>query len=250
MSAHLFHFKQFTIQQDQCAFKVGTDGVLLGAWANVANVTRVLDIGTGTGLLALMMAQRLPLAQIEAVEIDALSVVQAVENVQGSPWQDRVCIMHTAVQNFTNLAHHKYDLIVSNPPFFGKVDGVAAPEQRRRDARQTNALDHQTLVDCVARLLTENGRFSTILPVIAGHALRTYAETKGLFCVRETAVFPMLNKPQHRVLLEFNRQPQPIITQNLIIETARHHYYTDAFSALTRPFYITIRRNRLESNCC
>ncbi|MCP5097650.1 MAG: methyltransferase [Chloroflexi bacterium] len=240
MAIKPFQFKQFTIQQDRCAFKVGTDGILLGAWADVAGVERVLDIGTGSGLLALMLAQRLPLAQVDAVEIDPNSAQQAMENVQASPWAERVKVWQTAVQTHTASGTQPYDLIISNPPFFDVKSNMVAPQIGRQQARQTTMLDHNTLLDCVMALLGGNGRFCTILPVLAGALLIAYAAEKGLSCVRKTAVRPVAHKPPHRLLLQFEQTQQPMQEDELIIETAQRHHYSDEFITLTEAFYLKL----------
>ncbi len=245
MPAHVFHFKQFSIYQDRCAFKVGTDGILLGAWANETpalnaaevTVSRVLDIGTGTGLIALMLAQRLPQATIDALEIDEQSAAQAAENVAQSPWPDRVSVTNTAVQDFSKHIQQTYDLIVSNPPFFPFKHSLAAVG-RRENTRQTTQLSHKALLGCVDRLLGENGRFCTILPVSVTEQFCRLAALENLYCTKETAVRPVPTKPPHRRLLQFERTPKPMQTNDLIIETGTRHHYSPDFITLTQSFYL------------
>lgn len=247
MPAHVFHFKQFSIYQDRCAFKVGTDGILLGAWAaktpalNQAEtaVSHALDIGTGTGLIALMLAQRFPQAVIDAIEVDAQSAAQAAENVAQSPWADRVSVINTAVQAFKGHTQQSYDLIVSNPPFFSSAHNLAA-EGRREGTRQTTQLSYKDLLHCVNRLLGENGRFCTILPSSASDSFCQLAAVENLHCTKKTAVRPVPHKPPHRHLLQFERTPHPTQTNDLIIETAIRHHYTPDFIALTNSFYLNI----------
>ncbi len=157
----MFRFKQFTIHQDRTAMKVGTDGVLLGAWASLdGEESNILDIGAGTALIALMMAQRNPLSHIDAIEIDEASADQAAENIAASPWRDRISLYKCAVQEFES--HRKYDLIVSNPPFF--CNSLLPPKAERSAARHTITLSFEDLLFAVERLLSDGGRFALILP--------------------------------------------------------------------------------------
>ena len=160
MANPFFTFKQFTIRHDRCAMKVGTDGVLLGAWTSVDHSHRLLDIGTGTGLIALMLAQRCPQAFITAIDIDAEAVEQARENALSSPWKDRVEVLLQDICTFP--ANQQFDTIVSNPPYF--IDSLKCPDDQRNTARHTDTLDAERLLASVARLLTDDGRFSIILP--------------------------------------------------------------------------------------
>ncbi|MEM7116427.1 MAG: methyltransferase [Chloroflexota bacterium] len=240
-----FRFKQFAIQQERSAFKVGTDGILLGAWATVAGAKQALDIGTGTGLLALMLAQRNVDLQIDAVELDAASSVQAAENVASSPWGERIQVRQTAVQAFTPT--YTYDLIITNPPFYPAEQHSLAPNKARRQARQTTTLPYAVLLENVARLLGANGRFCLILPTETGHWFVAQAEEWGLRCVRETAVRPTPSKEAHRLLLELGwgkgeMAKRPFKSTSLTIETERRHYYTKEFKALTGDFYLNLDR--------
>ncbi|MCA9963417.1 MAG: methyltransferase [Anaerolineales bacterium] len=234
--AQKFQFQQFAIRQERCGFKVGTDGVLLGAWADVAGRQRALDIGTGTGLLALMLAQRNPALRVDAVELEADAAAQAAENGAASPWGERVRVWQTAVQDFHPTT--RYDLIVSNPPFFAADQHLAAPDLARRQARQTATLSFADLLDSVVRLLGENGRFCLILPVAAGREFVQLAGERGLWCGRETAVFPTPSKPAHRLLLELGWEKHEPVYDRLTIETEQHHVYTRAFGGLTANFYV------------
>ena len=156
-----FKFKQFAVEQDDVAMKVGTDGVLLGAWANTDNAKRILDIGTGTGVIALQMAQRNPVAQIHAVEIDETAAHRARANFDLSPWAERMNVEQTAVQEFSPA--EKFDLIVSNPPYF--VDSLLPPDAKRSTARHTHDLSFEELDSAVCQLLADDGLFALILPV-------------------------------------------------------------------------------------
>jgi tRNA1Val (adenine37-N6)-methyltransferase len=158
-----FRFKQFTVEQDKCAMKVGTDALLLGAWADCSHATRVLDIGTGTGVLALMLAQRAPQAHIDAIEIDAAAAEQATQNVARSPWQSRVTVYEVSLQQFAAANPLPiYDFIVSNPPFFHQ--SLKTPDPQRAQARHTDSLLHDVLLHNTAQLLLPNGSCCFVLP--------------------------------------------------------------------------------------
>lgn len=231
----MFRFKQFTIRQDRCPMKVGTDGVLLGAWVSTSAADRwVLDIGTGTGLIALMLAQRLPGACIAGVDID--SVEQARENAAASPWGDRLTFHTCAVQAFYDAP---FDLIVSNPPFF--VDSLTCPDAGRTAARHAVHLTFEELCDAVLRLLTPAGRFALILPMQeAGRFLEVCAGR--LQPVRRTDVRTTPRHPAKRSLLELMRPAAAAAAgferTELIIGTGEHECYTPEYRALTRDFYL------------
>ena len=228
----MFRFKQFTIRQDRCPMKVGTDGVLLGTWVSTSAADRrVLDIGTGTGLIALMLAQRLPGACIAGVDID--SVEQARENAAASPWGDRLTFHTCAVQAFYDAP---FDLIVSNPPFF--VDSLTCPDAGRTAARHAVHLTFEELCDAVLRLLTPAGRFALILPVQeAGRFLEVCAGR--LQPVRRTDVRTTPRHPAKRSLLRPAAAAAAGFERTeLIIGTGEHECYTPEYRALTRDFYL------------
>ena len=162
----IFNFKQFSIEQDQCPMKVGTDGVLLGAWVDTSNTENILDIGTGTGLIAIMLAQRTQTAQIDAVEIDNHACSQAQANMEASPWNDRLKSIESSIQDFAKLSQTEYDLIVSNPPFF--TGGTLSAQNDRNNVRHTVKLPNGELLSSARRLLKKDGRFCVVLPLIEG----------------------------------------------------------------------------------
>ena len=164
MSNPFFKFKRFTVYHDRCAMKVGTDGVLLGAWTDVEGVRSVLDVGTGTGLIALMLSQRCD-AAVQAIDIDEDAVIQARENVKNSPWPEQIEVRQEDVREFAETCGRRFDLIVSNPPYF--TEKVMCPEQRRNAARHTEGLAFSELAAAVSALLAEQGRFSVVLPSAA-----------------------------------------------------------------------------------
>ena len=229
----MFRFKQFTIHQDACAMKVGTDGVLLGALADVTAATHLLDIGTGTGLVALMLAQRNPSMSIDAIEIDSNAAKQAAENVAQSPWP-QIRVHCTALQTYT--ANQPYNLIVSNPPYF--VNSLKAPKAERTTARHTDSLSFNELVAGVDRLLSPSGKFWVILPADEQTNFCQLAQEKGLYPYRLIHVHPRAEKPAKRIVMGFSRTQITAQQEHLTIEKEQRHQYTDAFAQLTAPFYL------------
>lgn len=234
MSQSVFHFRHFTIHQDKCAMKVGTDGVLLGAWIQAAGSKRILDIGTGTGLIALMMAQKSN-AQIDAIDIDQDASVQAAENFNDSLWSDRLNAISGPVQEYAKESSEQYDLIVSNPPYF--MGAHPAPSEARNVARHMDEhLSIEELVEAVHRLLTENGRFCIILPYIEGSRFKSYASEHGLYPTRITKVITKTGKTEKRVLMEFAKSIIDCQEDEIILQDELGNY-TEQYRKLTTDFY-------------
>ena len=235
MSNNFFRFKQFTVFQDCCAMKVGTDGVLLGAWAEAYKRNNVLDVGTGTGLIALMIAQRNTNATIDAIDIDEGCVMQAKRNVFESPFSNRVDVQKSSFQDFAARNDNKYDLIVSNPPYFH--NSLKSPNLHRNYARHTDSLSFYEIISDGVSLLTESGSISLILPYEFKTSVLMHAKTVGLFAKRITNVFPLPHKPAKRFLIEFGMSDTECVEDNLIVELSQHKY-TDEYNALTNEFYL------------
>jgi len=214
--------------------KVGIDGVLLGVWASVENAKTILDIGTGTGLIALMLAQRSK-ASILAIDIEETAVLQASENINKSPWLDSVEVKQISLQNFAETAHDRFDLIVSNPPYF--VNSLKAPVQNRTTARHTDTLTHEELIENAIRLLTPNGRICLILPVLEGLQCIEFAKSKDLYCSKKVNVYPKPDIEAKRLLMEFSLQKTEMEVSELVIEIERHHYSPE-FARLAKDFYL------------
>lgn len=229
-----FRFKEFTVHQDRCAMKVGTDGVLLGAWAPVENAERLLDIGAGTGLVALMLAQRSEAEVIDAIEIEEEAFEQCVENFERSPWGDRLFCFHGDIQELAEEADAPYDLITCNPPFFETVPGKVDARAR---ARQQHSLDYETLIACAEALMSEQGTLALIAPYADQESLIYCAANFCLFPQRITEVWGHPKSGPKRVLIAFQRHPSEAQIDRLIIEQDRHQY-TEAYQALTRDFYL------------
>ena len=227
-----FRFKQFAVEQEDVAMKVGTDGVLLGAWADCDGAKCILDIGTGTGVIALQMAQRNPIAHIHAVEIDDTAAKRARANFDLSPWAERLTVEQTAVQEFAPA--EKFDLIVSNPPYF--VDSLLPPDAKRSTARHTHDLTFEELDSAVCRLLDDNGKFALILPVAE---FEKYLALTQLHLVRRCDVCPVEGGSTKRIMGEFAKQPTAEIEiETIAIERGRRGDYTDNYRALTKDFYL------------
>jgi len=233
-----FVFKQFEIYQDKCAMKVGTDGVLLGAWVDVSDVANALDIGTGTGVIAIMLGQRTEKAQIHAVEIDEVSFEQARRNMERPSWSERLKVFHTSIQNFHPAEPEHYDLIVSNPPFF--TGGTFSSNQQRNQVRHTVKMPHGDLLTAVRNLLAPSGRFCVVLPHIEGLRFQELAETYRLFCNRVTEVRPLPNKPVERLLLQFERRKAPVRRDELVLKKEGGKGWTKDYKDLTREFYLEV----------
>lgn len=231
-----FSFKKFTIHQDRCAMKVGTDGVLLGAWASLANKPySILDIGSGTGLIALQMAQRSHAEQIDAVEVNADAFEQCVENFEASAWSDRLFCYHASFQEFYNEVDDAYDLIVSNPPFY--VEEMSSGNKSRDISRQNQSLPFQELLQGASKLLSPKGSFATILPFKEEQNFLLLASKNGLFPNRITHVKGSPDSEIKRSLIQFSRKLSTPETNLLVIETERHQY-TEFYKELTKDFYI------------
>lgn len=234
--AEPFRFKQFSIHQDRCTMKVGTDGVLLGAWADVQNAEKILDIGTGSGVIAIMLAQRAERAEIHAVEVDGASAEQATENMQASPWSERLKVFHTSIQEYARSASGRYQLIVSNPPFFS--GGTFSHNQDRNSVRHTIKLPHGDLLSAVRNLLSSEGRFSLVLPYIEGLRFQELARNYNLYCTQVTEVMPKKDKPVERLLMQFERQVKPLVKDSLVIQNENRNEWTEDYVRLAGDFYL------------
>jgi tRNA1Val (adenine37-N6)-methyltransferase len=232
-----FQFKQFSIEQDRCAMKIGTDGVLLGAWAPIENNPfSILDIGAGTGIIALMLAQRSNAEQIDALEIDEEAYEQSVDNFENSPWSDRLFCFHAGLDEFVEEPEDEYDLIVSNPPFY--TDDYKSDNEQRDLARFADAMPFEDLIEAADLLLSENGIFAAIIPFKEEENFLALTKDYELFPVKITRVKGTPTTEIKRSLLAFSRKETiDFPTDELIIETARH-IYTPEYIALTKDFYL------------
>lgn len=243
VSSPFFRFKQFTVWHDRSALKVCTEACILGAYAEVTGAVRGLDIGTGTGLLALMAAQRNTAIHIDAVEIEEQNYLQAVNNVAQSPFAEQIAIHHTTIQEWAGRKENPiqtldvlpYDLIISNPPFF--ANHLRSPDQARNRALHTDTLTLEELAASVRRLLSADGRFVVLLPARETQLLAEVAAREGLWPTRRLEVFQRSDKPLFRMITTFERHDTQSVTETLYI----HHpdgTYSDAFRALLKEYYL------------
>ena len=267
-----FTFKQFEVRQERCAMKVGTDGVLLGAWARVEHCRRILDMGTGTGLVALMAAQRSQ-AHIVAIDLDADAVAQATENVAASPWADRIQVLEADARELANsqftihnsqlnhpeancplsvvnceLSTHLeancelsivncqlFDALLCNPPFF--ENSLKCPDSARTMARHTDTLSFDELARSAARLLSPEGELSVVIPYDRAHDMTVSAACHGLFATRQTVVVPVEGGKPKRILMAFTREGAAHAVETLCIQDAQR-VYTPAYIHLVEDFYL------------
>ncbi len=234
-----FQFKQFKIEQDQCAMKIGTDGVLLGAWVLPEYEPRnVLDIGTGTGVIALLLAQRFASSEIETIEIDESAYEQAVSNFENSPWGDRLFGYHASFQEFfQEVDDEKYDLIISNPPFFSPTQ--KSESDSRNKARFEDALPFEHLFYGASKLLHEEGLFAVIIPFDKEEIIIDVASKMHLFPSRITRVKGTSQSLIKRSLIQFQFQAVDVELSEIILEKQRH-VYTEEYTALVKDFYLKL----------
>ena len=233
----LFKFKKFAVNQDQCAMKIGTDAVLLGAWTPIDNQPKtILDIGTGTGIIALMLAQRGNAQQIDALEIDENAYEQAVDNFENSPWSERLFCFHAGLDEFVEEPEDEYDLIVSNPPFYS--EDYRSENVQRDLARFQEAMPFEDLIEAAALLLSENGIFTVIIPFKEEENFLALAKEYELFPIKITRVKGSHTTPIVRSLLAFKRYELAVLSADeLVIEISRHEY-TPEYIELTKEFYL------------
>ncbi len=235
MANNYFQFKQFTIHQEKSAMKVGTDGVLLGAWADCQKAAQILDIGTGTGLIAIMLAQRSD-AIIDAVELENNAACEAELNASACKWKNRIIVCNKSIQQFAAITNKKYDLIVSNPPYF--TQSQKTNNEARNFARHNDSLSVSDLFNAVDKLLAENGSFSLIIPTEALPLFLENAKSIGLTCYKKLWIWPTPEIKPKRILLSFSKQNINLKEHNLIIETTGRHRYSSEYKNLTKDFYL------------
>lgn len=242
-----FHFKQFTIEQDRCAMKIGTDGVLLGAWVSVENnPVSILDIGAGTGIIALQLAQRTNAETIDAIEIDAEAYEQCVDNFENSPWADRLFCYHASLEEFAAEVEDNFDLIISNPPFYRPLLPAAYPPMEekethssRRLARFNDALPFNELIKNASQLLSDIGIFAIIIPRNEEENFIKIASEVNLLPNRICRVRGTMVSDEKRSMIEFSFSNASPKAETLIIETSRHQY-TESYKNLVKDFYFNM----------
>ena len=232
----MFQFKQFEINQDKCAMKIGTDAVLLGAWSPIdATTFSILDVGAGTGILSLMLAQRCNAEQIDAIEIEENAFEQCISNFENSKWNDRLFCFHAGLDEFIAEPEQEYDLIISNPPFYS--EDYKSESAARDLARFEDALPFKDLIEAADLLLSENGIFTVIIPYKEEVKFCLLAREFDLYPFKITRVKGTEKSEIKRSLLAFTRIEKEILIDELVIEISRHHY-TEEYISLTKDFYI------------
>ena len=233
MSNSYFQFKQFRINQNKAAFKVGTDGVLLGACASVDKASHILDIGSGTGLIALMAAQRSN-ATIYAVEPDNDSFLQACENFRDSKWNNRINAFNERIQDFN--VDFRFDLILSNPPYF--VNSLKNPDKRSANARHNDDLPYNDMISSVIRLMATDGLFEIILPSNESKIFEELASANNLFCIKRFFFKPKPDQEPNRIVSSFALSKQEPVEKIITIETDKRYCFTPEYKDLTKDFYL------------
>lgn len=229
-----FFFKKFKVKHDKCAMKVGTDGVLLGAWANLERISQVLDVGTGTGLIALMLAQRRSSVTVLGIELDKQAVIQARENANTSLFEMQIQVEHKDFN--TDDFTQKFDLVISNPPFF--MNSLKTPKAERTQARHTDSLGPEVLIEKSYAVLSEEGQLAMIFPSESDSLIQEIAVRTGFFVGLKCHVFATVQSElPKRTLWQFTKMKCEPIESELVIEKSRH-VYTDEYIALTREFYL------------
>ena len=236
MSNDYFQFKNFKVRQHKTAMKVCTDSCILGAWVNAKSKKRILDIGTGTGLLALMLAQKYNVP-IDAVEINKDAAEQARENVNSSPWPDRITVFHDRIQDFKNTTPHEYDLIICNPPFY--TNYLVTRHPARNQALHNHDLPFEALVQSVGKLLSVYGNFYVLLPEKEAHGLERLAEHHQLFVNEKLQIRDKLGGNVLRVILRIQRAGVELLEHKLYIKN-RNGDYSHSFQRLLQPYYLNI----------
>jgi tRNA1Val (adenine37-N6)-methyltransferase len=232
-----FKFKQFSVQQDRCAMKIGTDAVLLGAWCPIDNNPfSVLDIGAGTGILSLMLAQRSNAEQIDSIEIDEEAYEQCVENFENSTWSDRLFCFHAGLDEFVDEPEDEYDIIISNPPFYS--EDYKTDSSQRDLARFQDALPFEDLIEATDLLLSENGIFAVIIPYKEEERFIDLCAEVELFPVKVTRVKGSHTTSIVRSLLAFKRYELSVLTADELVIEINRHEYTDDYTNLTKDFYL------------
>jgi len=235
MANSYFKFKKFTVHQEHAPFKITTDSVMLGAWAQIAGAKNILDIGTGTGILSLMAAQRSE-AVIVAIEPDPGSYMQAGLNFSDSPWHKRITLINTRVQDYFPAAGLLFDTVITNPPFY--IDSLPNPDAGKAIARHSLSLKHRQLLEAALRLMTSSGTLQLVLPVRETVIFIEMAASLGLHCKRKLNVKPTPEIPPSRVLMTLGRSQGSVEESTIIIEKEGRHHYSDEYVSLTEDFYL------------
>lgn len=230
-----FRFKQFSLTDAGCAMKIGTDGVLLGSIAATCSADNILDVGTGCGLIAMMIAQKSK-GKITAIDVDSEAVAVAGQNVKDSPWPEKIEVVHARFQDFAASNDQKFDMVVCNPPFF--QNSLLSPVAGRNVARHAGSLPPDDLLNGVKNIITPNGSFLLVAPAEQENFWLEAAEKEALFCHRLLRIFPKPDVKHKRIILGFSPFRRNLIFEELTIETGSRHQYTEEYKNLTRDYYL------------
>ncbi len=230
-----FHFKQFSVEDNRSTMKVGTDAVLLGAVANAEGVDVILEIGAGCGIVSLIMAQRSG-ATIDAVEIDHDSAEQARSNADRSPWAEKINIIHDSIQNYSVMASIRYDLIISNPPFFNC--SLKSPDKKRNLSRHNDSMSYKDLLAAAVRLMKEEASFWVILPSPEFDNFNQIANAASLHLQRKINIISKEGRKEHRVIMQFRKNVADPVTEKAITILDQSGKYTSDYKNLTQDFYL------------
>ena len=230
-----FQFKQFDIEDEASTMKVGTDAILLGSWVNTDNCRSILEIGTGSGVIALMLVQKTK-AKITALDIDSNSISQAKKNFSKSKLAEQIIVQNISFQDFIKSSDKTFDLIVSNPPFFNNL--LKSPKVKRNLAKHNDNLSYEDLIWGAKKILSENGSLYTIFPYSEGKAFREKAEINNLFCIKTLLIKPNIKKPVNRILFQFQFNKPAKIIENKITIRNENNSFSKEFVDLTKDYYL------------
>lgn len=233
-SQPIFRFKQFAVALDKCAMKVNTDGTLLGAWTDAAGAATILDIGTGTGVLAMMMAQKNQDAIIDAIDIDEAACIQAGENFNACLWHSRLSVKHVSLQDY--ITDRKYDIIISNPPYF--IDDSNGLDQRKNFAKHSITMTYEDLIAGIDRLMANEGRAFIVLPAFNLSILQEIAQKASLFIVQKTDVIAIKGKTPYVTLIRLERAQKKEFSHDTIMIQDADGTFTNQYKTLTKTFYL------------
>ncbi len=231
-----FQFKQFSINDDQSTMKVGTDGVLLGAWCDIRNAKSILDIGSGSGLISLMLAQRTE-ALISAIDIDENSVNQGKQNFQNSDWGNQLTAIHSSLKDFTKSENKKFDLIVSNPPFF--INALKSPFKNKTRSKHTDELSYQELAHGIANFMASDGRACLILPYTESKFFIDLALIENIYLNKQLIIKPKASRKFNRILMEFSFQKSKLEEKEIYLREENNEY-SEAYKSLCKNYYLNL----------
>ncbi len=234
----LFRFRQFSMHHHRSTMKIGTDAVLLGIWTAVEGATTILDVGTGSGVIALLLASRASHAAIDAVDIDEDSCREAAENFDRSPFKERMRVFHDDFQRFSASRNEKYDLIVSNPPFF--VNDMPSSHAKKVLARHTQTMDYRSLLKGAVKLLAPGGNFSLVLPYAQKQFFVSLAAERGLYLQREMLIFPKPCYPPNRINMQFGFEKTGLRSEKFVIRN-EDGSFTPMYKAFVGDYYISVK---------